>query len=105
MIQRPVPFQRIVFVCTHARPDGHPKPSCGLRGGADIREKLKLMVEEKGLQQAVKIFQSGCQGGCEFGPVLMTVSDQKMYFQVDENNLEELLAEVVRDLPEQPGLL
>ncbi len=65
---------------------------------------LCLMVEEKGLQQAVKIFQSGCLGGCEFGPVMMTVPDQKMYFQVGEDDLEELLAEMVKDLPEQPGL-
>jgi len=103
MIQRPGSFERTIFVCTLSRTEGHHKPSCGRQGGSGLRDQLKMMVEEKGLEQSVKVLQSGCLGGCEFGPAIMTFPDNKISFQVRENDLEKLLMEVTKDLPEQPG--
>lgn len=103
MIKRPVPFQRMAFVCTHSRPEGHPKPSCGRRGGPELREKLRALVEERGLQMSVKIFQAGCMGGCEFGPMMMTVDDRQMAFQVTEDDLPAILDELAADLPDGPA--
>jgi len=94
MIKRPLPYRGTVFVCTNVRPEGHPKPCCGRRGGPELRARLKAMVEERGLQQAVKVFQSGCLGGCEHGPVLMSFPDRQMAFKVEEGDLSTVLDEV-----------
>ena len=45
MLKFPAPFPNAIFVCTHKRPDGHPKPCCANRGGKDLRDELK----EKGV--------------------------------------------------------
>ena len=39
----------------------------GLRVVKDLRDELKGMVREKGLEAQVRVFQSGCLGGCEQG--------------------------------------
>ena len=49
MLKFPAPFPNVVFVCTHKRPDGAPKPCCADRGGAELRDELKQMVRERGL--------------------------------------------------------
>ena len=104
MIKRPTPYQSVVFVCTNVRPEGHPKPCCGRHGGPELRARLKTMVEERGLQQAVKVFQSGCLGGCEFGPMLMSFPQREMAFKVEEGDLPALLDQIAGDLPERPEI-
>lgn len=104
MIKRPTPYQSVVFVCTNVRAEGHPKPCCGRSGGPELRARLRSMVEERGLKQVVKVFQSGCLGGCEFGPVLMTFPDRQMAFKVEEGDLEALLDDLATDLPENPEI-
>ena len=36
MLKFPSPFGSAIFVCTHKRPDGHPKPCCADRGGREL---------------------------------------------------------------------
>lgn len=91
MIIRPVPFAAVAFVCTNKRPDGHPKPCCADRGGLALRDELKKMVAERGLDSRVKVYQSGCLGGCEFGPMAMTYPDGRMQFGVSSADLPSLL--------------
>ena len=50
MLKFPAPFKNAIFVCTHKRPDGHPKPCCRDRGGKELRDTLKDMVRDKGLE-------------------------------------------------------
>lgn len=104
MIKRPAPFQRMAFVCTNVRPEGHPKPCCGRTGGPELRARLKEMVEERGLQHVVRVFQSGCLGGCDFGPMLLTVPDNEMTFKVEAGDVEAVMENLVRDLPERPEI-
>jgi (2Fe-2S) ferredoxin len=104
MIKRPAPFERTAFVCTNVRPDGHPKPCCGRRGGVELRNRLKEMVAEKGLQGQVKVFQSGCLGGCEFGPVVLIQPEKQLYFQATESDAQEIFDELCKDV-KQPDTL
>lgn len=54
-----------ITVCTNQRanPD---QPSCGMRGGLEIAEALRLAVDERGLAAVVDTFH--CLGKCELGP-------------------------------------
>lgn len=49
------------------------------------------MVAERGLEARVKVYQSGCLGGCEFGPMAMTFPDGSMQFGVSAADLPSML--------------
>ncbi|MBU0741726.1 (2Fe-2S) ferredoxin domain-containing protein [bacterium] len=94
MLKQDLPFDAVAFVCTHQRPDGHPKPCCADRGGSALRQELREMAAERGLDARVGIFASGCLGGCELGPTAMTFPDGKMAFGLTERDLPALLEEL-----------
>lgn len=62
-----VGFRRHVFVCTHERPEGAARPSCGRRGSMDLMVALKRAAKGRGLQD-VRVQKSGCLDRCEHGP-------------------------------------
>ena len=91
MLKFPAPFPSAIFVCTHQRPDGHPKPCCGARGGRELRDELKDMVREEGLDGRVRVFQSGCLGGCEQGPMAVKYPDGELTMGVKQEDLAQIL--------------
>lgn len=91
MLKFPSPFGAAIFICTHKRPDGHPKPCCADRGGKELREELKGMVKEKGLEMKVKVFTSGCIGGCDQGPVALQYPDGQLMMAVSRDDLPGIL--------------
>ena len=97
MLKFPAPFPSAIFVCTHKRPDGHPKPCCADRGGKDLREELREMVRARGLEGRVKVFQSGCIGACEQGPTVVRYPDGQLMIGVGRDDLTAILAEVAEE--------
>lgn len=93
MFKFPAPFPNAIFVCTHQRPEGHPKPCCANRGSADLRNELKEMVREQGLETQVRVFQSGCLGGCERGPMAVRYPDGELMMGVTREDLTQILEE------------
>jgi predicted metal-binding protein len=53
-----------MLVCTNRRDPSAPKPSCGNNGGAELRERLKLAVKERGLKGTVIVTSTGCMDIC-----------------------------------------
>jgi len=68
MRNKPVPYLKTVFVCTHARAEG--RVACGNpgRGGLELCEALKDGVKKAGLKGKVRVARSGCLDLCEKGP-------------------------------------
>ena len=93
MLKFPAPFPQAIFVCTHKRPDGHPKPCCADRGGKDLREELREMVRARGLEGRIKVFQSGCIGACEQGPTVIRYPDGQLMLGVKREDLAAILDE------------
>lgn len=91
MLKFPSPFGATIFVCTHKRPDGHPKPCCADRGSAALREELKEMVKAQGLEGQVKVFTSGCLGACEQGPAAIKYPDSELMMAVKREDLPAIL--------------
>ncbi|RKZ09771.1 (2Fe-2S) ferredoxin domain-containing protein [bacterium] len=91
MLKFPAPFPDAIFVCTFERPAGHPKPCCGKRGGPELRQQLKQMVEERGLMGQVRIFQSGCIGGCEQGPMAVRYPKGELMMGITPDDLGDIL--------------
>nr|MEE4267466.1 (2Fe-2S) ferredoxin domain-containing protein [Candidatus Krumholzibacteria bacterium] len=94
MIKFPSPFGTALFVCTHKRPDGHPKPCCADRGGPALREELREMVKAEGLEMEVKVFASGCIGACERGPVALQYPKGDLMMGVTKEDLPAIFAEL-----------
>lgn len=91
MLKFPAPFPNAIFVCTHKRPDGHPKPCCADRGGNEIRDELKSMVKSKGLEGQVRVFKSGCLGGCEQGVMAVRYPDGELMMAVKKEDVQQIL--------------
>ncbi len=97
MLKFPAPFPKAIFVCTNKRPDGHPKPCCADRGGKELRDELKAMVREGGLEAQVRIFQSGCLGGCERGVMAVKYPDGELMMDLKREDLQQVLDDATED--------
>jgi len=97
MLKFPAPFANAIFVCTNKRPDGHPKPCCADRGGLKLRDELKNMVREKGLESQLRVFQSGCLGGCERGVMAVKYPAGELMMDLKQEDLQKILDEATGD--------
>lgn len=89
----PIPFLRIVFVCTNERSDGS-RVSCGDRGGAELRQRLKELVKQHGLRDRIRISASGCMDLCEEGPNLMHFPGNRWVCGASPDDAEKLFEEL-----------
>lgn len=97
MLKFPVPFATTIFVCTNKRPDGHPKPCCADRGGLELREELRQMVRDAGLEGHVRVFKSGCLGGCEQGPMALKFPDGELMMGIKPEDLPKIFADLASE--------
>ncbi len=93
----PIPFEKVMFVCTNLRPDGE-RVCCMNGGGGELRDKLKAMVKARQLRSKVRVSQSGCMDKCEDGPNIMVFPDNVWFSHVTEADLEPILEAVARSL-------
>jgi (2Fe-2S) ferredoxin len=64
-----LPYETLVLVCTNKRgPDERAGCASHGRCGAELRDKLKEAVAQKGLKGKVRVSASGCLDVCEEGP-------------------------------------
>ncbi len=94
MLKFPAPFTRAIFVCTHKRPEEHPKPCCADRGGTELREQLRQMVRDAGLEGEIRVFAGGCIGGCEQGPMAVRYPDGELMMGIKPEDLPVILEEL-----------
>ncbi len=82
---------------------------CVANGSLDIYERLKKLVEEKGLlakvelceeNDGIRIRKSGCHGFCEEGPLVRIEPDNFLYIRVKLEDCEEIVNETL--IKEQP---
>lgn len=85
-----------LFVCNNERPPGAPKPSCGPRGGRELRDWAKDRAKELGLS-GVRVNQSGCLGLCALGPTMVIYPDNVWYAPRTTEDMERILTQHVRD--------
>jgi (2Fe-2S) ferredoxin len=51
------------------------------------------MVREQGLEGRIKVFQSGCIGACEQGPIALRYPDGQLMMGVKKEDLPGILEE------------
>jgi (2Fe-2S) ferredoxin len=79
-----------VFVCTNARPEGHPRGSCSKRGSVALRDYMKARAKELGLQR-VRINSAGCLDRCELGPTMVIYPEGVWYAPRSRDDIDEIL--------------
>ncbi len=83
------------FVCTNARPDGHPLPSCAPRGGAAVYAAFAKELAKRGYPAGVKVTASGCLTPCNHGPNVVVYPAGDWYANVAAADVSTLLAAVL----------
>lgn len=71
--------EKHVFVCTQARPAGHPRGSCAENAAGDVMAEFGQQFEQKGLWGRFLLTSAGCMGGCSSGPVVLIYPEGVMY--------------------------
>ena len=86
-------FERHVFVCCNARPEGAPRPSCTRDGSSALHAELQQGVKAAGLGGRVRINKSGCLDQCEHGPTVVVYPEAVWYGNVQPMDAAEIVAE------------
>jgi (2Fe-2S) ferredoxin len=84
-------FNKHIFICENKRPDGHPRGCCSEKGSAEVREHLKLRLNELGLNAEIRANSVGCLDSCEFGISVVVYPEQIWYGAVTKNDVEEII--------------
>ena len=102
MLEKPLPYEKIVFVCANQRPPGE-RVCCADGGGGAFRDKLKAAVKERGLAARIRVSQSGCMHRCEKGPNIMVFPDNLWFSNVQESDLGPLLDKILDGVRKSEG--
>ncbi len=66
---------------------------CTSSGSNAVRESLALEIEKRGLQDEIKLVQTGCFGLCESGPIVIVYPEGTFYARVKETDIPEIVEE------------
>ncbi len=66
---------------------------CTSSGSVKIQEVFAKAIEANGLQDEVKVVQTGCFGLCALGPVVIVHPDGTFYSRVTADDVEEIVTE------------
>lgn len=83
--------ERHVFVCTQARPPGHPRGSCGQRGCAAVAEEFWYQLQARDLFGRIAVTTAGCLGPCGYGPNILVYPEGVMYGNVAKEDVAGII--------------
>ncbi len=66
---------------------------CTSSGSPKIQDAFVAEIEKSGLQDEVKVVQTGCFGLCALGPVVIIYPDGTFYSHVTEEDVKEIVSE------------
>jgi (2Fe-2S) ferredoxin len=91
-------FTHHVFFCTNQRADG--EACCNNFNAQNMRDYVKSKVKKLGISSAenrIRINSAGCMDRCDAGPVLVVYPEAVWYTYVDEQDLDEIIEEHLKN--------
>jgi len=91
-------FSHHVFFCTNQRESG--EACCNDFNAQKMRDYVKSKVKKLGIsseENRIRINSAGCMDRCESGPVLVIYPEAVWYTYVDENDLDEIIEEHLKN--------
>ncbi|MBI3480513.1 MAG: (2Fe-2S) ferredoxin domain-containing protein [Nitrosomonadales bacterium] len=82
-----------VFVCSQARPPGHPRGSCGAKGCREVVDEFTKQWQQRQLFTQVAVTPTGCLGPCNAGPSVLVYPDGIMYGNVTKADVSVIFEE------------
>jgi len=82
--------QHHVFVCTQARPPGHPRGSCAQKGCNDVLQEFWRELQLRNAYDTIAITYSGCLGPCDRGTNVLVYPDGILYNGVAKEDVREI---------------
>ena len=76
--------KRAIFVCRESK--------CKNKGAKKVAERLKELVEERGIGATVKIKKADCFGKCKEGPVVECAAIPLRFTNVSPEDAEAIIA-------------
>jgi NADH-quinone oxidoreductase subunit F len=67
--------------------------ACVSSGCREIRDAFVIKVKEHGLQDEVKIIETGCVGSCDLGPLALVYPEGIFYQKLKPEDAEEIVSE------------
>lgn len=64
---------------------------CTSSGAKKVEAKLREEIAKKGLDNEIKIIETGCHGFCEMGPLVIVYPEGVFYCRVQEDDVPELV--------------
>lgn len=92
--------EKHLFICTQARPEGHPRGSCSQRGCNEVAEALWNEMMGRDLLGRFALTSSGCMGPCNLGPNILVYPEGVMYTGVQRDDIKEIIeSHLLADTP------
>ena len=91
-------FDKHVFFCTNQRENG--EACCSNHRAQQARDYVKNKVKELGISShlnKIRINSAGCMDRCDEGPVIVVYPEGTWYTYVDENDLDEIIEEHLKN--------
>lgn len=79
------PGVRHVFICGGT--------GCHATGSIAVKERLVAEIAARGLQERVRVVETGCNGFCALGPLLLVHPDNLFYQKLGADDMPELVEE------------
>ncbi|MHC8286909.1 2Fe-2S ferredoxin [Pseudomonas sp. XS1P51] len=77
-----------IFICTQHRQEGHPRGSCGAKGGEKVFDAFAQALIRRNLQGRMALTGTGCLGPCQAGANVLIYPGSIMYSWVEPQDAE-----------------
>jgi NADP-reducing hydrogenase subunit HndC len=69
---------------------------CHAAGSKDVRDTLRAELDKQGLGDDVKVIETGCNGFCALGPVMVVYPEGTFYVNLQSEDIPELIQEHIK---------
>jgi len=76
-------YRAMLMVCTGT--------GCVSARGFDVRDRLRAVIAEKGLEKDFLVVGTGCNGFCAVGPIVVVQPEGIFYHKVEEKDVEAIV--------------
>jgi (2Fe-2S) ferredoxin len=97
MDTHPLPFKKILFVCTNCRESGK-RVCCSERDSIELHANLKQWVKDNKLKRHIRVCKSGCMDRCEEGPNVLVMPDNVWISGLESESLELLKTKLLQEV-------
>ena len=66
---------------------------CTSSGSVALQEEFEARLKENGIENEVKVVQTGCFGLCALGPIVVVYPEGAFYSRVEKDDIKEIVEE------------